>query len=89
MAEACRILKSRKLNFECRVVGPLGVDIKNNLFEGPNYLGQIPRSIVKEEFITGVRFAEWLGLKNEGLMTKYGPDQTNYYRMAKIYEFSR
>ncbi len=47
------------------------------------------QTAVKEEFITGVRFAEWLGLKNEGLMTKYGPDQTNYYRMAKIYEFSR
>lgn len=47
------------------------------------------QTAVKEKFITGVRFAEWLGLKNEGLMTMYGPDQTNYYRMAKIYEFSR
>lgn len=47
------------------------------------------QTAVKEEFTTGVRFAEWLGLKNEGLMTMYGPDQTNYYRMAKIYEFSR
>ena len=47
------------------------------------------QTAVKEEFITGVRFAEWLGLKNEGLMTKYGPDKTNYYRMAKIYECIR
>ena len=47
------------------------------------------QTAVKEEFITGVRFAEWLGLKNEGLMTMYGPDKTNYYRMAKIYEFHR
>lgn len=47
------------------------------------------QTAVKEEFKTGVRFAEWLGLKNEGLMTMYGPDKTNYYRMAKIYEFSR
>ena len=47
------------------------------------------QTAVKEEFTTGVRFAEWLGLKNEGLMTMYGPDQTNYYRMAKIYEFHR
>jgi len=47
------------------------------------------QTAVKEKFITGVRFAEWLGLKKEGLMTMYGPDQTNYYRMAKIYEFSR
>ena len=41
---------------------------------------------VKEEFKTGVRFAEWLGLKKEGLMTMYGPDKTNYHRMAKIYK---
>jgi len=47
------------------------------------------QTAVKEEFKTGVRFAEWLGLKNEGLMTMYGPDKTNYYRMAKIYEFHR
>ena len=44
---------------------------------------------VKEDFTTGVRFAEWLGLKKEGLMKMYGPDKTNYYRMAKIYEFHR
>ena len=47
------------------------------------------QTAVKEEFKTGVRFAEWLGLKKEGLMEKYGPDKTNYYRMAKIYEFYR
>ena len=47
------------------------------------------QTAVKEEFKTGIRFAEWLGLKKEGLMTMYGPDQTNYYRMAKIYEFHR
>tara|TARA_R110002051_G_C8374200_1_gene444050 strand:- start:35 stop:496 length:462 start_codon:yes stop_codon:yes gene_type:complete len=47
------------------------------------------QTAVKEEFKTGVRFAEWLGLKNEGLMEKYGPDKTNYYRMAKIYELHR
>ena len=44
---------------------------------------------VKENFEVGVRFAEWLGLKKEGLMLKYGPDKSNYYRMAKIYECSR
>ena len=44
---------------------------------------------VKEDFKVGVRFAEWLGLKKEGLMLKYGPDKTNYYRMAKIYELHR
>jgi len=44
---------------------------------------------VKEDFKTGIRFAEWLGLKKEGLMLMYGPDKTNYYRMAKIYECIR
>tara|TARA_X000001388_G_scaffold62654_3_gene48444 strand:+ start:478 stop:939 length:462 start_codon:yes stop_codon:yes gene_type:complete len=44
---------------------------------------------VKEKFLTGVRFAEFLGLKKEGLMLHYGLDGTNYYRMAKIYELHR
>jgi len=44
---------------------------------------------VKEDFKIGVRFAEWLGLKKEGLMRMYGPDKSNYYRMAKIYELHR
>ena len=44
---------------------------------------------VKEEFKTGIRFAEWLGLKKECLMQMYGPDKSNYYRMAKIYELHR
>lgn len=44
---------------------------------------------VKENFKVGVRFAEWLGLEKEGLMRMYGPDKTNYIRMAKIYELHR
>jgi|TARA_R110000787_G_scaffold89050_2_gene188629 hypothetical protein len=44
---------------------------------------------VKEEFKLGMRFAEWLGLESEGLMKQYGPDGSNYYRMAKIYELYR
>ena len=40
---------------------------------------------VKAEFATGVRFAEWLGLRTEGLMKHYGPDGSDYLRMAKIY----
>ena len=41
---------------------------------------------VKAEFKTGVRFANWLGLETEGLMKKYGPDGSDYLRMAKIYK---
>ncbi len=44
---------------------------------------------VREDFLTGVRFAEWLGLQKEGLMKYYGLDGTNYWRMAKYYEFRR
>ena len=41
---------------------------------------------VKANFTIGVRFAEFLGLRKEGLMEKYGPDKTDYFRMAKIYK---
>ena len=40
---------------------------------------------VKADFKPGVRFANWLGLETEGLMKKYGPDGTDYLRMARIY----
>jgi hypothetical protein len=44
------------------------------------------QTAVKENFKLGIRFAKWLGLQQEGLMVQYGPDKTNYYRMAKIYK---
>ena len=50
LAEACRILKARGIAFECRVAGPPQVDVTHPLFEGPTYLGQVPRSQVQEEF---------------------------------------
>ena len=43
------------------------------------------QTAVKANFAIGVRFAEFLGLKKEGLMKMYGPDKTDYYRMVKIY----
>jgi glycosyltransferase involved in cell wall biosynthesis len=50
LAEACRLLRSRGVTFECRVVGPPQVDTAHPLFAGPTYLGQVPRSQVQEEF---------------------------------------
>lgn len=50
LAEACRLLKARGIPFECRVAGPPQVDTTLPLFEGPTYLGQVPRSQVQEEF---------------------------------------
>ena len=43
------------------------------------------QTAVKANFKTGIRFAEFLGFKNEGLMRGYGPDKTDYYLMARIY----
>lgn len=31
-----------------------------------------------------VRFARWMGFENEGIMEKFGPDGSDYYRMARI-----
>ncbi|WP_411875729.1 glycosyltransferase family 4 protein [Vulcanococcus limneticus] len=50
LAEACRLLQSRGVSFECRVAGPHPVDVTDPLFAGPTYLGQVPRSHVREEF---------------------------------------
>jgi hypothetical protein len=43
------------------------------------------QTTVKYDFKTGIRFASWLGLKPEGLMKSYGPDESDYLRMARIY----
>ena len=43
------------------------------------------QTAVKSNFKTGLRFAEFLGFKNEGLMRGYGPDKSDYYLMAKVY----
>lgn len=43
------------------------------------------QTAVRADFETGVKFAKWLGLKTEGLMVRYGPDGSNYYKMARIY----
>jgi glycosyltransferase involved in cell wall biosynthesis len=58
LAEACRILKARGVVFECRVAGPPQVDVTQPLFEGPTYLGQVPRSQVQKEF----RYADFFVL---------------------------
>ena len=50
LAEACRLLRNRGVAFECRVVGPHQVNTAHPLFEGPTYLGQVPRSQAQEEF---------------------------------------
>ena len=50
LAQACSLLRQRHVRFECRVAGPLQVDVSDQLFAGPTYLGTIPRSRIQEEF---------------------------------------
>jgi len=43
------------------------------------------QTAVRSDFDKGIRFAEWLGLKNEGLMKHYGFDGSDQYRFARIF----
>jgi hypothetical protein len=43
------------------------------------------QTAIRKDFVQGQRFAEWLGLENEGLMRKFGFDGTDQYRYARIF----
>ena len=43
------------------------------------------QTAIRKDFTQGQRFAEWLGLENEGLMKHYGFDGTDQYRYARIF----
>ena len=43
------------------------------------------QTAIRKDFEQGQRFAEWLGLENEGLMKKFGFDGTDQYRYARIF----
>jgi len=58
LAEARRLLLQRGLTPEFRVVGPLRPYVPHtSLFEGPDYVGQVPRTQVREEFAQADVFA--------------------------------
>lgn len=42
------------------------------------------QATVREDFDVGIKFAQWFGMKSEGLMEKYGLDGKNYYRYVRI-----
>ena len=42
------------------------------------------QATVHENFDDGIRFLDFLGFTNEGLMQKFGPDKSNFYRYAYI-----
>ena len=43
------------------------------------------QTAIRKDFQQGQRFAEWLGLENEGLMKKFGFDGSDQYRYARIF----
>ena len=43
------------------------------------------QSAIRKDFKQGQRFAEWLGLENEGLMKKFGFDGSDQYMYARIF----
>ena len=43
------------------------------------------QTAIRKDFKQGQRFAEWLGLENEGLMRKFGFDGTDQYRYARVF----
>jgi glycosyltransferase involved in cell wall biosynthesis len=52
LAQATRLLKQRSARVNVQVVGPVPPHIQESTqFEGPAYLGQIPRSSVKTKFL--------------------------------------
>ncbi len=51
LAEATRLLKARGVRCEVRVVGPYNpAVIARPEFQGPTYVGQVPRGLVRDEF---------------------------------------
>ncbi len=57
LAAACRELRRRGVKFECRVVGPANKKLLGNpLFDGPTYVGQVPRSDIAAEYLAADLF---------------------------------
>ena len=51
LAEASRILAKKGFCYETIVVGPKNVNTNHEIFKGPRYIGQIPRSEIIKEFL--------------------------------------
>lgn len=77
------VISSKRI-FEIKIKAARLIKQRTDLLCANNKIWRL-QTTVKSNFKVGLRFAEFLGLKNEGLMRGYGPDQSDYYRMAKIY----
>lgn len=57
LAAASRILRERNIACDIRVIGPVAKhQIRDPLFEGPHYVGQVPRASVRSEFLAAEVF---------------------------------
>lgn len=77
------VISSKRI-FEVKVKAAKLIKQRTDILCAANRIWRL-QTTVKGNFKTGLRFAEFLGFTNEGLMRGYGPDKTDYYRMAKIY----
>ena len=77
------VISSKRI-FKNRIKASRLIKKRTDLLCAANKIWRL-QTAVKSNFKTGLRFAEFLGFKNEGLMTGYGPDKSDYYRMARIY----
>ena len=77
------VISSKRI-FKNRIKASRLIKKRTDLLCAANKIWRL-QTALKSNFKTGLRFAEFLGFKNEGLMKAYGPDKTDYYRMARIY----
>ena len=77
------VLASQNI-YELKFLAAKEIKLRTDILCKKNKIKRLQTS-VKADFKTGVRFASWLGLESEGLMKHYGPDGSDYLRMAKIY----
>ena len=77
------VISSKRI-FKNRIRASRLIKKRTDILCAANKIWRLQTS-VKANFTTGMRFAEFLGFKNEGLMRGYGPDKSDYYLMAKVY----
>ncbi len=58
-------------------------DLMFDVIVHKNKLNRVQASIAVND-AKAVRFGKWMGFEMEGLMRSYGPDGSDYYRMARV-----
>ena len=77
------VISSKRI-FKNRIKSARLIKTRTDILCAANKIWRL-QTAVKANFNTGIRFAEFLGFKNEGVMRAYGPDKSDYLRMARIY----